>query len=421
MSASREGGPEGHAPLDVRRGAVGAGAVRALILSAEVGESHVAMGRSLAEGLRRRDPTTSVLMRNDFSVLGAPLGRLLGGGYQFHLGTVTWSYNITYRLFTGVGVARRFGELALYALGGSALAATVTEHDPDVVVTTHPVITTVAGRLRAAGRLRCPVAAVVGPLGGLAFWVHPGVDLHLLIYPESLPDVERDSGASATVAVQPLVREEFFSAPTQARARAQLGLAAPPPLVLISAGGWGAGDLLGAVDACLAVPGVHVVTVAGRNEQLRRSLEQRHGGHERVTVLGFTEQMTDWLSAADAFVTTTAGLSCLEAQLCGCPTVCYGSAIGHVRDNTNALARAGLARTAATPAALTAELTAALAAGRQAVPGPRPNLPSGAAVVEQLARGGGRGPAATGQRPRRVVTDAAAVQNPDRVDRRPGR
>lgn len=373
--------------------------MRALILSAEVGESHVAMARSLAADLRRRDPAASVLMRNDFGVLGAPLGRLLGGGYQFHLGTVTWSYNITYRLFTGLGVARRLGELALYALGGSAMADAVTEQDPDVVVTTHPVITTVAGRLRAAGRLRCPVAAVVGPLGGLAFWVHPGVDLHLLIYPESLPEVERDSGTSATVAVQPLVREEFFSAPTQAGARAQLGLEAHQPLVLISAGGWGAGDLLGAVDACLAVPGVHVVTVAGRNEHVRRSLEQRHGGEERVTVLGFTDQMVEWLSAADAFVTTTAGLSCLEAQLCGCPTVCYGSAIGHVRDNTEALARMGLARAAATPAALTAELTAALAAGRQAVPRPRPDLPPGAAVVEQLAYGAGHRSTGAGGRP----------------------
>jgi UDP-N-acetylglucosamine:LPS N-acetylglucosamine transferase len=373
--------------------------VRVLILSAQVGESHVAMARSLAEDLHRRDPATSVLIRNDFGVLGALLGRLLGNGYQFHLGTVTWSYNLTYRVFTGVGVARRLGELALYALGGSALADTVSEYSPDVVVTTHPVITTVAGRLRAAGRLRCPVAAVVGPLGGLAFWVHPGIDLHLLTYPESLPEVKRDSGASATVAVQPLVREEFFSAPAQADARAQLGRAAHQQLVLISAGGWGAGDLLGAVDACLAVPGVHVVTVAGRNEHVRRSLEQRHGVGERVTVLGFTEQMVEWLSAADAFVTTTAGLSCLEAQLCGCPTVCYGSAIGHVRDNTEALARVGLARTAATPAALTAELTAALAAGRQAVPRPCPDLSPGAAIVEQLARGGAPGPRAEGPPP----------------------
>jgi UDP-N-acetylglucosamine:LPS N-acetylglucosamine transferase len=324
-------------------------------------------------------------------VLGSKLGRLLGSGYHYHLGTVTWSYDLTYRPFTRVGGARRLGELALYALGGSALAATVAGYDPDVVVGTHPVITTVLGRLRAAGRLRCPVVAVVGPLGGLAYWTHPGIDLHLLNYEHSLLEVERDAGAGRAVAVQPLIGQEFFAAPSQADARALLAIPGQRRLVLVSGGGWGVGDLHGAVEACLGVSGAHVIAVAGRNEWVRQGILQRHGGDPRVTVLGFTDHMRELLSAADIFITTTAGLSCLEAQLCGCPAICYGFTIGHVRDNTEALWRRGLAPTATTPAHLTAELTTALATGRRAAPRPRADLPWAAEVTAQIARRDARG------------------------------
>jgi UDP-N-acetylglucosamine:LPS N-acetylglucosamine transferase len=247
----------------------------------------------------------------------------------------------------------------------------------------------VLARLRAAGRVRCPVAVVVGPLGGLGFWVQPGADLHLLNYVEALPEVEREAGPGKAVAVRPLVRHEFFAVPSRAEARAQLQVPEARRLVLISGGGWGAGDLEGAIEAALAVAGAHVTAVAGRNEPLREAIARRHAGDDRVTVMGFTDQMREWLAAADAFVTATAGLSCLEAQLCGCQTVWYGFAAGHVRDNVAALAARGLALSATSPAELTVRLEEALSTSA-VIPAPaRDQLPRGGDVLVALARDGG--------------------------------
>lgn len=397
--------------------------LRALIISADVGESHTAMARALACGLEARDDVGAVTVLTDFEVLGPVLAQVLPSGFEFHLGRVKWSYDLAYRLFTRVGAARRFGEGALYALGGSALAATIERHRPDVVVSTYPVMNPVLGRLRVAGRLACPVATVVGPLGGLGFWTHPGLDLHMLQYPEAVPAVERLAGTGTARPVRPLVREEFLDAPTHDAARAQLGIAAGAKVVLISGGGWGAGDLAGATDACLELPAVEVIAVTGRNEPARAALADRYASEPRVRVLGFTEQMRELLGAADAFVSATAGLSCIEARLCGCPTICYGFAFGHVRDNTRALAGAGLARIARTPRELAGEVRGALAAGR------RPSrtlqgLPTAAELTVALARAGapssGRDPVAAGatarlQRPRdHAVSDVTTMSTPHR-------
>jgi UDP-N-acetylglucosamine:LPS N-acetylglucosamine transferase len=358
--------------------------VRVLILSAPVGESHAAMAAELARQLEREPAVESVRVLNDFAVLGPALQALLPRGFEVHLGRIQWTYDLAYRLFTRVGAARRFGELALYALGARTLLGTIEREHPDVVVSTYPVINPVLARLRAHGRLRCPVGLVVGPLGGLGFWIQPGVDLHLTQYDEVRACVERIAGPGRAATIRPLVREEFLLPGSCAQARAELEIPAERRVVLVSGGGWGAGDLGGAIDACLALPDADVIAVCGRNRERLDALSARYGDRKRVRLLAFTERMRDLMWAADAFVTATAGLSCIEARLCGCPTVTFGFQIGHVRDNTRALERAGYVRVAHSPDELRSALAAALAADRP--PPPALNgLPSPAQAVLALA------------------------------------
>ena len=106
--------------------------------------------------------------------------------------------------------------------------------------------------------------------------------------------------------------------------------------------------------------------LCGRNEQLRRELERRFAGTPRVRVEGFTDQMAEWMSAADALVHSTGGLTVLEALMRGCPAISYGWGRGHVRVNNAAFRRFGLAEVAETRSELHRALERALANGRRA-------------------------------------------------------
>jgi UDP-N-acetylglucosamine:LPS N-acetylglucosamine transferase len=57
--------------------------------------------------------------------------------------------------------------------------------------------------------------------------------------------------------------------------------------------------------------------------------------------------MVQWMSAADVLVHSTAGLTVLEAQLCGTHAISYGWGIAHIRINNAAYRRFGLAHVAA--------------------------------------------------------------------------
>ena len=135
--------------------------------------------------------------------------------------------------------------------------------------------------------------------------------------------------------------------------------------MLVSGGGWGVGDVAGAVEEALALAEVDaVVCLCGRNEELRAAARRRASrGEPRVRVEGFTEADADWLAAADVLVHSTGGLTVLEACMRGCPAISYGWGRGHVRAQQRAPSAASASpRSSSTRAELRAALERALAA-----------------------------------------------------------
>jgi hypothetical protein len=128
------------------------------------------------------------------------------------------------------------------------------------------------------------------------------------------------------------------------------------PLIIVSGGGWGVGDVEGAVRACLQLPAAVVVCLTGRNEPLRTQLSEAFAEERRVRILGFTDQMSELLATADALVHSTGGVTCLEALVRGCPIVAYGAPPGHAPRTARVMASLALLQSADSPSQLVAAL-----------------------------------------------------------------
>lgn len=358
---------------------------RVLVLSADIGEGHVTAARSLTESLREHTGIDAVELRTDLSVLGPRLGRFLTRGFDTHLGRIGWSYELAYRVFFECELPRRAGQLALALLGGRGLRHTIAAYRADVVVTEYPLLSAALGELRLLGRMPLPVCSSISDPAGLYYWAHPGVDMHLLSWPESIAEVERIAGSGKAAVVCPMIDQRFLAPLDLADARAWLRLPTERPVVVVSGGGWGMGDLVGATEIArdVAVDGL-VLAVAGRNESAHAALTVRFAGDPRVRVLGFTDQMPALLGAADALIHTTGGTTALEARAVGCPLINYGAGVAHVRAHARALSDLGLAEWAPDRSSLGPALRRALMAGRQ--PAIEVDaLPRAADVIVELA------------------------------------
>jgi processive 1,2-diacylglycerol beta-glucosyltransferase len=354
------------------------GPKRVLILSADVGEGHAAAARALARQIEAAPEPGEVTVIDGLAAMGPLLQPVVEDGYRVQLRFFPWTYTVVYWLLERVAPVRALARTLLCLFGSRPLARRIAEHEPDVVVSTYPAVTVVLARLRRTRAVRCPTVATITDLTGLFFWAQPGIDTHLVMYGESLRSVERIAGKGSARLVRPLISSEFLDERAQSASRRALGLPEQGRLVVVSGGGWGVGDIEGAVREIASIPDVSaILCLAGRNEQLQRRLSEDFAGEPRVHVYGFTDRMPEILAAADALVHSTGGVTCLEAKATGTPVVSYGLPVGHARLNTRAMAALGLLRLANDTRELRAHVQACFAehhelAGR--APHPREGL-----------------------------------------------
>jgi UDP-glucose 4-epimerase len=319
---------------------------RVLILTADIGEGHDLPARMIKADIEEEVPGTEVEIVNGLEAMGRIVTGIVRGGSRVTFRWMPWLFDIQYWLISKFAPTRWLAHHLNYGLGAHGLLKLIEKHDPDVVISTYPGVTAVLGMLRENRRLLIPVQSAITDLAGLRYWAHPGVDMHFVTHPESIEEVERLAGPGSVEWMRPPISRDFLMPRTRGDAREALGVPAHARLVLVSGGGWGIGDLEGAIEAGLAGDETMVACITGRNEVAKEKLEQRFGGNERVRILGFTDQMSDWMAAADAMVHATAGLTVLEAHIRGCPVVSFGFSAGHLRANNAAFERFGLAEVA---------------------------------------------------------------------------
>lgn len=321
-------------------------APRVLVLTADIGEGHDLPARIIKADVEAEVPDAEVEIVNGLEAMGRVVSAIVRGGSRITFRWMPWMFDIQYWLISRFAPTRWLAHHLNYALGAHGLMRLIAKHDPDAIVSTYPGVTAVLGMLRENRRLDIPVQSAITDLAGLRYWVHPGVDMHFVTHPESIEEVQELAGPGSVEWTRPPISPDFLMPRTRSDARRALDVPVHARIVLVSGGGWGIGDLEGAIGSALAGEDTMVVCITGRNEVAREKLEQRFAGNERVRVLGFTEQMSDWMAAADAMVHATAGLTVLEAHIRGCPVVSYGFSVGHLRANNAAFERFGLAEVA---------------------------------------------------------------------------
>jgi processive 1,2-diacylglycerol beta-glucosyltransferase len=314
--------------------------------------------------------------------MGPLLRPVVQEGYRIQLQLMPWTYTIVYWLLEHALPIRWAARRLMCACGARPLRHRIHEHDPDVVVSTHPAVTVVLSHLRRRGHIDCPTLATITDLTGLFFWAQSGIDMHVVMYGESIAAVEQIAGEGSARLVRPLISADFLEERCPLQARRSLGLPEDGRMVVVSGGGWGVGDLEGAVRALHSIPDVACIAcLAGRNEQVETRMREAFADDARVQVFGFTDRMPDLLTAADVLVHATGGVTCLEARATGTPVVSYGLPVGHARLNTRAMAKLDLLRLANGTDELVEHVRAAFAER----PAPRERALAAAAVEATAA------------------------------------
>jgi processive 1,2-diacylglycerol beta-glucosyltransferase len=339
----------------------------------------------IRDGVLAARPDAVVEIRDAVAEAGGVVQKLVGQAAPLQKHWLNWFFDLEYWVLFRVAPILAFIQWLGTRIARPTALRLMAESQPDVVVSTYPGTTEVLGRLRQRGEVRVPVVSAITDLAAMRMWAHPAVDLHLITHAESAEEVRAIAPHSRIVWARGMTSPAFDVPLDETAARNALDLPAEGGIVIVSGGGWGVGDIAGAIATALAIDDVAVVVVrCGRSAALKARLDARFGGDERVQLWGFTDRMSELMGAADALVHSTAGLTVLEAWIRGCRPISYGWGVAHIRLNNQAFERFGIADVAPDRAALRRALVRALAQTR--VPHPEYGAqPSAADEILALA------------------------------------
>jgi len=329
---------------------------RALLLSGSLGMGHDVMAEACAGSLHRRGWQTETL--DSLRLLGKA-----GGGLGEKAFRAMLSLPGAYDAFHFEAL-RPGGRLARAAERGSsryAVPALRSELDRQP---TRLLVSVFATAAAAAGRLKpdypeLVTATFCTDVCPHWMWVHPSTDLYLVTSETARHYIRRFHPEADPVVVPAPVRPQFYAAPSQPDARAELGIPADAPCVLLMAGSWGIGPLREIAES-LAGAGVYTLAVAGRNERLAAALTEAAQRQPCLRPFGFTDQIPQLMAAAD-LVITSSGDTCSEARVIGRHLLLLDVVPGHGRENLqHELERGGADVAPADPAGLTRAARACL-------------------------------------------------------------
>ncbi|MGE5553687.1 MAG: MGDG synthase family glycosyltransferase [Betaproteobacteria bacterium] len=312
-----------------------------LILSTSFGAGHVRAAEALKEACQELNPGGRVEIIDFLRTFNRYLSRVAEEAYYAMTKHTPRMYKFFYEVESKS--ASRLARVES-RLGRGMLRRILEEIQPACVISTHFLPAGVMDGLEE--RVKIPHGVVLTDYESHPLWLYPGVDAYFVAHDGMRKELLASGVAPERIHVTGIpIKAEFGTVRDRAAVRQKLLQRTDLPLVLVASGGRGIGPLLEVLAALdqVEVP-VQAAVVAGRNPvMVRRLREFAEGLRVPTQVLGFVENIHEWMSIAELMIGKAGGLSVSEAIAAHLPMVIVRPTPGQEESNTNYLTWHGAA------------------------------------------------------------------------------
>jgi processive 1,2-diacylglycerol beta-glucosyltransferase len=321
---------------------------RVLLLSASSGAGHVRAAQALEKAFRARGDC-SVAHVDALAYVSKLFRRMYDKAYISMVRRAPELMGLLYER-TDLPWRHPRPRLALDRLNTQPMIRMLKREQPDLCIATHFLPAEILAWLIAKKKLVARNAIVVTDYDVHALWLCRTVDRYYLALPESVEYLARIGIPREKLCVTGIPVDPVFEKTTsQEEARRKFGLDNEACVLLIAAGGYGLGPVEQLVRDLLELDRPwQIVAIAGKAEKLKKRLEELAkragklaGGRPRLVVVGFTNEMDQYMAAADLLIGKAGGLTTSEALARGLPMALVEPIPGQEARNADHLLEAG--------------------------------------------------------------------------------
>lgn len=254
------------------------------------------------------------------------------------------SYYITDNFFVNLVVSkiRRISNW----LNSRKLAKYLLDMKPDVIISTHFFASEVISDMKGSGILKSHLMTVVTDYRLHSWWVCDYTDTYVVASLEAKNDLMKWKTDPAKIKVIGIPVEPVFSKKLdKAKTMEKLGLRSDIFTVLAIGGGFGVGPIEDIVRATneISKP-AQVVAICGHNDELVNRLNDLKPKLKvRLNVLGFVDNVYEYMDAADILISKSGGITVSESLAKEIPMIVISPIIGQETRNSDFLVNNGAA------------------------------------------------------------------------------
>ena len=304
-----------------------------LFLFSDTGGGHRSAAEAIIEAIQLEFGDVATTEMLDFFKSKAPLPLNKMPDWYPDMVKAPQLWGLSFKISDGRLRARAI-TTSMWPYVGRAARRQMKEHPADLVVSVHPLATTVF--LKALGRNRPPFVTVVTDMvTAHALWYDQRSDL-ILVPTETARQRALEyemSSKQVRVVGQPVAERYCVPAGDKAALRQKLDWEQDKVIALLVGGGEGMGPL-GKTAREIAASGLDVALaiVAGRNQRLKKHLESVDW-QVPVHIYGFTHELPDFMRAADVLVTKAGPGTIAESLNANLPIILYAKLPGQEDGN----------------------------------------------------------------------------------------
>ena len=313
--------------------------MKVLILTAKFGMGHLSASNSIKQDLLKFDRTADVKVMDFYEYSMPVLSKYIYSGFNMMIKYAKPLYKLYYsendKETTGADLLTR--KLA------SSCKTLFEEERPDVVISTFPIISKAVGYYKEVTGSGVSLVTCITDVSSHYEWITANTDKYMVPCVEVKEGLMKKGIDAEKIVVYGIPVSDRFKenymklasqkAPEKHSKIIDFSAYRAKKELLIMGGGLGVLPSNQEFYRKLnEVDNVHTTIVAGRNQELYNMIHDRY---ENITVLGYTDRVSELMEKADCVVTKPGGITMFEAIYSLTPIISFATDLPNELNNIN--------------------------------------------------------------------------------------
>lgn len=333
---------------------------KVLIMSASTGGGHNRAAKAMKDEIEKKcidgEHITCEII-DSLKLINTIMDKIISSGYEKSAKYTPKAWGGVYKMSDANIVSKHEYKGNLFnTLLASKLKKLLKERKPDLIIGTHPFPMIALSTLKKKYPYRNafnsffvpPLISVLTDYTAHSTYIQDEIDYYIA-GDEYVKEVLISEGVDGDK-IKPYgipVEKSFLEHREKSVVLEELGLAPDKFTVLLMGGSFGAGNIKDTLKELLEIDrDFQIIVITGRNETLKEKLEkslEKYTIDKNISILGFTQDMNDILSAVDIIVSKPGGLTTTECLLKELPMIIPYYIPGQEEENMDFLSNCGAA------------------------------------------------------------------------------